>query len=44
MDDRHYIKCESEERAKIVARNYDTPDHKFNVSVYTLGNEIDIYE
>lgn len=39
MDDKFYVKCESLERAKKVARNYDS--REFYVEIYELGKEID---
>lgn len=39
MDDKFYVKCESKERAQIVARNYNI--HDFYVEIYELGQEID---
>ena len=39
MDDKSYVKCESKERAQIVARNYNIPD--FYVEIYELGQKIE---
>ena len=39
MDDKFYVKCESKERAQIVARNYNIYD--FYVEIHELGQEID---
>ena len=38
MDDKFYVKCESKERAKEMARNYNT--NEFYVEIYELGQEI----
>ena len=39
MDDKFYVKCESKERAKEVARAYD--NNEFYIKIYELGQEID---
>ena len=38
---RHYIKCESLERARVVAKNYrEVPNNKFMVDIYELGKSV----